>query len=209
MADKGALQRQESWLGWWSSIPRLICDRHIIFWNSYSRFHQQRLLLRAEPTRLHSLHGLPCKNLLQMNCCIICCAYPASQSVSSVDQSCLSLCNLMDYSRPGFPVHHQLLELAQIHVNRVDDAIQPSHPVIPFSSFLQSFPESASFPMSQFFKSDSQVLDLQLQHWSFLNRNWFPLVLTGWISWQSKRLSRVFSNTTFQKHQFFSAQLSL
>ena len=89
MADKGALQRQESWLGWWSSIPRLICDRHIIFWNSYSRFHQEWVLLRAEPTRLHSLNELPWKNLLQMNCCIICCAY-RSLSVSQFSRSVMS-----------------------------------------------------------------------------------------------------------------------
>ena len=84
MGDKGALQRQESWLGWWSSIPRFIFDRHIILWNSYRRFHQEWILLRAEPTRLLSLHELPCKNFLQMNCCIICCAYSTSQSVQSI-----------------------------------------------------------------------------------------------------------------------------
>ena len=57
---------------------------------------------------------------------------------SSVAQSCLTLCDPMDYSVPGFPVHHQLSELTQTHVNRVSDAIQPSHPVIPFSSCPQS-----------------------------------------------------------------------
>ena len=61
----------------------------------------------------------------------------------------------MDWSTPGFPVHHQLPELAQTHVRRVSDAIQPSHPVIPFSC-LQSFPASRSFPISQFFASSSQ-----------------------------------------------------
>ena len=50
-----------------------------------------------------------------------------SKSVSSVAQSCLTLCNPMDCSMPGFPVHHQLLELAQTHVHRVSDTIQPSH----------------------------------------------------------------------------------
>ena len=137
----------------------------------------------------------------------------ASQSVSSVDQSCLSLCNLMDYSMPGFPVHHQLLELAQIHVNRVGDAIQPSHPVIPFSSFLQSFLESASFLMSQFFKSGSQVLELQLQHWSFLNRNWFPLGWPSWISFQSKGFSSLLQHhspkaSVLQCSALFTVQLS-
>ena len=84
-----------------------------------------------------------------------------------------------------------------------------SFSVVPFSSCLQSFP--VSFPMSQFFTSGGQsirasvsasVLPMNIQ-------NWFPLGLTGLISLQSKGLSRVFSNTTVQKHQFFGAQLSL
>jgi len=64
----------------------------------------------------------------------------------------------MDCSTPGFPVHHQLLELAQIHVHRVSDAIQPSHPVIPFFSQLQSFPESGSFQVNHFFTSGGQSI---------------------------------------------------
>ena len=84
-----------------------------------------------------------------------------------------------------------------------------SSSVIPFSSCLQSFPESGSFPMSQPFTSDGQnsgasisasVLPMNIQ-------DWFPLGWTGWISLLSKGLSRVFSNTTVQKHQFFGAQL--
>ena len=80
----------------------------------------------------------------------------------------------------------------------------------PFSSCLQTFPASGSFPVSQFFPSGGQsigtsasasVLPMNIQDWS-------PLEWTGWISLQSKGLSRVFSNTTVQKHQFFSAQLS-
>jgi len=62
----------------------------------------------------------------------------------------------MDCSTPGFPVHHQLLELAQTHVHPVSDAIQPSQPVVPFFSCLQYFPESGSFPVSQFFTSGGQ-----------------------------------------------------
>ena len=63
---------------------------------------------------------------------------------SSVAQSCLTLCNPMDCSTPGLPAHHQLLEPTQTHVHRVSDAIQPSHPVVPFSSCLQSSPASES-----------------------------------------------------------------
>ena len=71
-------------------------------------------------------------------------------------QSCQTLCDPMDCSMPGFLIHHQLLKLAQTHVHRVGDAIQPSHPVIPFSSCLQSFPTSWSFLKSQFFTSGGQ-----------------------------------------------------
>ena len=64
---------------------------------------------------------------------------------SSVAQSRPTLCDPIRYSTPGFPVHHQLPELAQTHVHRVSNAIQPSHPVIPFSSCLQSLPASGTF----------------------------------------------------------------
>ena len=85
-----------------------------------------------------------------------------------------------------------------------------SSSVVPFSSLLQSFPASRSFQMSQLFASgglsigvsaSTSVLPMNIQ-------DWFPLGWTGWISLQSKGLSRVFSNTIVQKHQFFSAQLS-
>ena len=124
--------------------------------------------------------------------------------------SCVWLCDPMNRSTPGLPVHHQLPEFTQTHVHRVGDAIQPSHPVVPFSFCPQSLPASGSFPMSQLFTWGGQsigvsasvsVLPMNIQDWS-------PLGLTGWISLQSKGLSRVFSNTTVQKHQFFSAQLS-
>ena len=76
-----------------------------------------------------------------------------------VAKSCLTLCNLMDYSMPSFPVPHHLLEFAQTHVHWIGDAIQPSHPsVVPFSSHLQSFPASGSFQMSQFFVSGGQSI---------------------------------------------------
>ena len=232
-------------------------------------------------------------------------------SVSSVAQLCLILCNPMNHSTPGLPVCHQLLESTQIHVHWVGDTIQPSQPllspsppafnlsqyqglfkwvsslhqeakvlefqlqhqsfqwtprtvllcsvqvsclvmfdslqphglqytsppcpsptpracsnscplsrwchqtilssVVCFSSCLQSFPVSRSFQMSQVFASGSlnigasasaSVLPMNIQ-------DWFALELTGWISLLSKGLSRVFSNTTVQKHQVFGVQLSL
>ena len=82
--------------------------------------------------------------------------------------------------------------------------------IIPFSSCPQSLPASGSFPMSQRFAWGGQSTGVSALA-SFLPKNtqdWSPLELTGWISLQSKELSRVFSNTTVQKHQFFSAQLS-
>ena len=97
---------------------------------------------------------------------------PPGVQFSSVAQSCLTFCNPMDCSRPGFPVHHQLPELAQTHVHQVRwtsrDVIQLFHPLtVPFSSCLQSLPASAFFPMSQFFTSGGKVLHFQLPHQSF------------------------------------------
>ena len=139
-------------------------------------------------------------------------------SVSSVAQLCPTLCDPMNCSTPSFPVHHQLQELAQTHVHRVHPCPSNSwyHPtisssVVPFSSCLQSFPASGSFPMSQFFASGGQSIGASVSA-SVLPMNiqdWFPLGWTGWISLQSKGLSRVFSNTTLQNHQFFGAQFSL
>ena len=94
---------------------------------------------------------------------------------SSVTQSYPALCNPLDYSTPGFPVHHQLLELAQTHVRWVGDAIQPSHPLSSNLLLLPSiFPSISSFPMSQFFASGGQsigastlasVLPVNIQDW--------------------------------------------
>ena len=132
-----------------------------------------------------------------------------NKSVSSAAHSCLTLC---DPTMPGLPVHHQLLEFTQTHVHRVGDAIQPSHPL--------SSPSPTAFNLSQhqgLFKwvsylhevakvlgvsASASVLPMNIQ-------DWFPLGWTGWISLPSKGLSRVFSNTTVQKHQFFNTQLSL
>ena len=86
-----------------------------------------------------------------------------------------------------------------------------SSSVVPFSSHLQSFPASGSFLVSQLFASGGQSIGVSAST-SVLpvnTQDWFPLGWTGWISVQSKGLSRVFSNTTVQKHQFFGTQLSL
>ena len=79
---------------------------------------------------------------------------------SSVSQSCLTLCDPMDFSTPGFPVHHQLSELAQTHIHPTGWRCHPviSSSVIPFSFCPQSFPASGSFPISQFFASRGQSI---------------------------------------------------
>ena len=86
-----------------------------------------------------------------------------------------------------------------------------SSSVIPFSSCLQFFPASCSFPLSQVFASDGQSIGASTSASVLLMniQNWFPLRLTGLISLQSKWHSRIFTNTTVQEHQFFSTQFSL
>ena len=84
-----------------------------------------------------------------------------------------------------------------------------SSSVIPFSSWLQSFPASGSFLMSQLFASGGQSIGTSVSFLPINIQDWFPLGLTGLISLLSEGLSRVFSNTTIQKHPFFGAQPSL
>ena len=130
---------------------------------------------------------------------------------SSAAQSCPTLCNPMNRSTPGLPVH---LPTPRVHPNPHPSS-RWCHPaisfsVIPFSSCPQSLPASESFPMSQLFAWDGQSIGVSASA-SVLPMNtqdWSPLGWTAWISLQSKGLSRVFSNTTVKKHQFFSTQLS-
>ena len=137
--------------------------------------------------------------------------YLVNKSVQfrSVTQSCPTLCNPMDRSTPGLPVHHQLPEFTQTHAHRVGDAIQPSHslssPSLPTFNLSQHQGlfkwESSSLSGGQSIgvSASTSVLPMNIQ-------DRFPLGLTGWIALQSKGLSRVFSNTAVQKHQFFGAQ---
>ena len=123
-------------------------------------------------------------------------------------QLCPTLCNPMDCSMPGFPVHHQILELAQTHVHQVGDAIQPFHPLLSLSPLASNLSQHQVFFQGvSSLHQVAKVLEFQLQHQSF--QSWFPSGLTGWISLQSKGLSRVFSNTTVLKQQFFGPQLPL
>ena len=135
----------------------------------------------------------------------------SSVQFSSVTQSCSALCDPMDWST-RFPCPSPTPG-ACLNSCPLSQLCHPtiSSSVVPFSSCLQCFPASGSFLVSQFFASSSQsieasalasVLPMNIQ-------NWFPLGCTGLILLQSKGLSRIFSNTVVQKHQFFGAQLSL
>ena len=131
----------------------------------------------------------------------------SSVQFSSVAQSCLTLCDPMNLSTPGLPVHHQLPEFTQTSCSSsrwCHPAISSS--VITISSCPQSLPASGSFPMSQLFASGGQSIGVSTSTSvpPMNTQDWSPLGWTGWISLQSKGLSRVFSNTTVQKHQFFS-----
>ena len=113
----------------------------------------------------------------------------------------------MHRSTPGLPVHHQLPGFTQTHIHRVSDAIQPSHPLLSPSPPALNPSQHQSFPMSQLFEWGGQSTGVSALA-SFLpkiTQGWSPSEWTGWISLQSKGLSWVFSNTTGQKHQFFSA----
>ena len=155
-------------------------------------------LVRSRKVTSHSLFFKSCKHEYQF---------------SSVQFSCSVMSNSL---RPyGLQHARPLCPSPTPGVYSNSDPNQWCHPIIsssvvPFSSCLQSFPAAGSFQMSQFFASGGQsigvsasasVLPINTQDWS-------PLGWTGWISLQFKGLSRVFSNTTVQKHQFFGTQLS-
>ena len=155
--------------------------------------------------------------------------------LSSVTQSYLTLCNPMDCSTPGFPVHHQLPELPQLMSIKLvmpPNCLILCHPLSPgvcsnscslsqccyltisssASPFfcLQLFPASGSFPVSQPFASGGQSIGASA--WASVlsvnSQGWFPSGWTGLFSLQSKRLSRVYSNTMIWRHQLFIVQLS-
>ena len=129
---------------------------------------------------------------------------------SSVAQSCPTLCDPMNRSTPGLPVHHQLPEFTHTHVHRVGDAIQPSHTLS--SPSPPALNPSQHQSLFQWVNSSHEVQSTGVSTLaSVLPKNTqdqSPLEWTGWISLQSKGLSRVWSNTTVQKHQFFGAHPS-
>ena len=133
--------------------------------------------------------------------------------ISTVKFSCSVMSNALrphelQHTRPPCPS-----PTPEVHLNSCSSSLW-YHPtisfsVVPFSSCSQSFPASGSFPVSQLFTSGGQSTGVSTSVLPMNTQDWSPLGWTGWISLQSKGLSRLFSNTTVQKHQFFGAQLSL
>ena len=124
-------------------------------------------------------------------------------NISSVTHSCPTLCNPMNRSMPGLPVHHQILESTQTHVHRVGDANQPSHPLsFPFPPAPSPSQHQGLFQWVNSLHEVAKVLGVSAlaSGLSMNTQDWAPLEWTGWISLQSKGLSRVFSNTAVQKH---------
>ena len=134
-----------------------------------------------------------CKFLIILRCII------SSVHLSSVAQSCPTLCNSMGCSTPGLTVHHQLPEFTQTHTT---ESVMPSNHLMFFVPFFSDFNFQAlgSFQMSQFFASGGQSIGASASA-SVLPMNiqdWFPLGWTSWSSVQSKGLSRIFYNTKFK-----------
>ena len=160
-----------------------------MFWGVYSLLHWGWKYVRNQ------LQMFICIKILYISSLFICCC-------CSLAQLCLTFCDPMDCRMPGFPSLSPGVCLNSCPLN------QWCHPtvsssVISFSSCLQSFSASRSFLMNQLFTSCGQSIGASVSE-SVLPMNcWFHLGLIGWISLQSKGLSRAFSNNTVQNHQFF------
>ena len=128
----------------------------------------------------------------------------------SLTKPCLTFCDSMDCSTPGFSVLHRLLELTQTHVHGVGDAIQPSHPLSSPSTAL-NLSQHQSLSTSRLFTSGGQSTEASASVSIFLMNihGWSSLGLTSLISLQSKGFSRVFSSTIIWRHQFFGTQSSI
>ena len=120
-------------------------------------------------------------------------------------QSCPTLCNPMDCSTPGLPVHHQLLVFIQTHVHWVGDAIQLSHPLL--SPSPPHFNLSQHQGLFQWASSSSRWPKYWSFSFSISPSSEYSGLISFRISLQSKGLSRIFSSTTVEKHQFFGAQI--
>ena len=135
------------------------------------------------------------------------------RSCCLVTKSCLTLCDPMDFSMPGLPIPHYLMEFAQVQVYWIGNVIQPFHPLLSSSPSAFSLSQHQGFvfffPVRLLFILGAQSIGASAPILPMNIQSWFPLRLTGLMSLLSKRLSRIFSSTTIQKHQFFSALPSL
>ena len=183
----------------------------IIYWRDYFFLHWVCLAPLSNINWLY-VHRLISWYLILLFCWFMWLFSCQSIQFSSVAQSCPTLCwpHEQQHTRPPCTS-----PTARVYPNTYPLSwwCHPtiSSSVVPFSSCPQPFPASGPFPMSQLFASGGQSIGVSASE-SVLPMNtqdWSPLGWTGWISLQSKGLSRVFSNTTVQKHQFFGAQLSL
>ena len=130
------------------------------------------------------------------------------KSSQFITESCPTLCDPMDCSTPDLPVHQQLPEFTQTHVHWVGDATPPSHPLSSPSPPVLNLSQHEG--LFQWVFAGQSIGASRLASVFPVNiQGWFPLGLTDLISLQSRGLSRIFSNTTVQKHQFFSTQPSL
>ena len=134
----------------------------------------------------------------------------ACYQFSSVAQLCPTLCDPMNCSTPGLPVHHLLPEFTQTHVHLVSDAIQPSHPLSSPSPPALSLSQHQG--LFQWVSSSHQLAKVWSFSFNISPSNEHPGLISfrmDWLDLLAKGLSRVFSNTTVQKYQFFGTQLSL
>ena len=207
---KPSMLVSESWiLSFFQNTCKCLCQfHHPHLWCTGKTFLQTRAvahtLLTSCILQMHSLVNVT-------SCCLWFTTLQGMTQFSSVAQSCPTLCKPVDWphARPPCPSPPPGVYSNSCPLSRwCHPTISSS--VVPFSSHLQSFPASGSFPMSQLVISvvqsigvsaSTSVLPMHIQ-------DWFPLGWTGWISLQFKGLSRV-SNTTVQKHHFFGTQLSL
>ena len=130
-------------------------------------------------------------------------SFTRTDQIRSVAQSCPTLCDPMNCSTPGLPVHHQLPEFIQNPIHRVSDAIQPSHPLSSPSPLAPNPSQHQSLFqwVNSAWGGQSTGVSALAPFLPKKSQGWSPSEWTGWISLQSKALSRVFSNTTVQKRQ--------
>ena len=175
------------------SIPIKVSKRQATCWWECAETGTITVLLVEMKSGVTILeNSLPVPQILKHKF-TICCRY-------SVAKLCSTLCDPMDWSTPGLPVPHHLLEFAQVCVHWISDTTQLSHPLLPSSAFNLS-QHQGLFQWVDF-TSGGQSIEASVSA-SILPMNiqgWFPLGFTGLISLQSKGLSRVFSSTTVQKH---------